>query len=76
MDKPQSTGGHARAAKLSPEERSSIASIAAQARWGKPPARVDPELRFLTLAMPLLDGMTPEGRERVLAYIRAKWPAG
>jgi hypothetical protein len=32
-------GGHARAEKLTPEQRSEIARKAAQARWGKEPAR-------------------------------------
>src|SRR3990172_5976003 len=31
----QAIGGNARAAKLTPEERSSIAQIAAEARWNK-----------------------------------------
>ena len=35
MTKPQSIGGHARAAKLSPERRREIALAAIRARWAK-----------------------------------------
>ena len=40
MTKPQSIGGHARAAKLSPERRKEIAINAIRARWAKRDAEI------------------------------------
>jgi hypothetical protein len=62
-------GGKARAAKLSPEERSVIASQGGNARWNR-----DPELTFLATAASSLSGMSPEARKRIFNYIKAKFP--
>ena len=66
-------GGKARAAKLSPEERSAIAIKGANMRWNR-----DPELTFLATAASSLSDMTPEARRRVLYYLKdkfqAEWP--
>lgn len=69
----KAAGGHARAESLSADERSSIASKAAKARWSSPVPR-DPELEFLAKAALLLDALTPEARRRVLFYLRSRWP--
>jgi hypothetical protein len=68
-----SLGGKARAVKLSSEERSAIASVAANKRWKR-----DPELTFLAVAASSLSAMEPDARKRVLVYLKAKflaeWP--
>jgi hypothetical protein len=48
-DSPQSRGGHARAAKLSPARRSAIARKAARGRWGQPRLAPEPEFKRVTI---------------------------
>jgi hypothetical protein len=64
-------GGLTRAAVLSPEERSAIASEAANKRWGK---IRDPEMAFLSHAIGWVADMNGDQRRRVFSYLFDRWP--
>lgn len=73
----QSRGGHARAAKLSPEKRSAIAKKAAEKRWGEKQEPDDGKIRVLESfksklaiagsSIPCAVVVGPEGVQRVLS---------